>query len=284
MNPNEIIGKTFNRWHVDSFAYTKRWEHYYNCTCSCGTKKIVNGRNIIKGKSLSCGCFLKEASHERCFLDRKGKKYNSLTCIRWERRDKEIYWLCRCDCGNETWVKGSNLTSGAVKSCGCAGAHVNRIHGMSHTRLHGIWSKMQSRCFNPKDEAFKYYGIRGITVCDEWLGTQGFINFMNWSLEHGYESNLSIDRIDNDKGYYPNNCRWTTQSVQCRNTRINPHYILNGETYTCADLAEKYEINYSVLHQRLKVLRWSVEEAVGLKSHFDKRKRDSHGRFQTNSG
>lgn len=281
MNPSEIVGKTYNKWHVDSFAYTKEWEHYFNCTCECGVKKVVNGRNIVLGKSRSCGCDRDSKAHKRYFIDLTGNKYNKLTCIKWERRENGIYWYCQCECNNFTWVEASNLKSGAVKSCGCAGNHVNRIHGMSRTRLHKIWSRMIARCFNPNVDSFEHYGGRGITVCSEWMETNGFINFMNWSYEHGYKENLSIDRIDNNKGYSPDNCRWVTQSVQMRNTRTNPRYELNSKPYTIADLADIFNIPYQRLHRRIHALHWDIEEAVGLKPHVSKRKRDEHGRFQT---
>jgi hypothetical protein len=280
VNPNDVIGKTINKWHIDSFALTKKWEHYYNCTCECGTKKVVCGRNIITGKSKSCGCQKSKATHDRCFIDVTGQKFNKLTCIKWEKRNNAVYWYCQCDCGNFTWVEASNLKHGEVKSCGCTKEHVNRVHGMSHSRLHRIWSKMQERCFNPNCLSFKYYGQREITVCDEWRGTDGFIRFMNWSLEHGYKDELTIDRINNDGNYEPNNCRWTTQKVQNRNTRVNPHYELNGKMYTIPELAEEFSLPYATVAQRLRKLKWSVEEAIELKPHKRIIKRDEYGRFQ----
>lgn len=271
MNKDDYVGKTINEWHIDSYAYSKKWDYYFNCTCSCETKRVVNLRNILCGKSKSCGCKKKETTHKRCFLDRTGDKYYHLTCIRWEYRNKDVYWLCKCDCGNETWVKGSNLTSGAVKSCGCARNHVNRIHGMSHTRLHQIWSKMNDRCYNPHNSKYDFYGGRGIAICKEWQGTEGFINFMNWSLSHGYSDELTIDRIDNDRNYEPSNCRWATWKVQQRNTRRNKLYELNGGKYTCAELSETYGINYPTLQQRLNKLHWRVEEAVEIEPHKRKK-------------
>lgn len=264
---DSLVGKTFNRWHVDSFAYTKNYDKYYNCTCACGTKKIVLKQNLTSGKSKSCGCLREKVSHDKCFIDRTGQKFNKLTCLSWERSNGHIYWICRCDCGNITKVRSCNLTSGAVKSCGCLSEHVNMVHGMSHTRIHGIWSCMKNRCYYEKNDNYMNYGGRGITICDEWLGTQGFINFMNWSYSHGYKDNLTIDRIDNEKGYSPDNCRWITQKEQMQNVRYNRRVSLNGVSYTVSQLASKYGIKYATLRARLE-RGWSVEESVELKPHI----------------
>ena len=125
----------------------------------------------------------------RCFKDRTGERYGYLTCTdKWERRNPYIYWLCKCDCGNETWVRGINLTSGQVKSCGCKKfeSH-NVIHGMSHTKIHNIWSRMIDRCHNPNSDQYKWYGAEGKTVCDEWRSTEGFVRFYEWAISNGYK-------------------------------------------------------------------------------------------------
>lgn len=277
---NDLTGMRFGKWYVKSFSHKKKYDKYYNCVCDCGTKKIVLGNNLKRGLTNSCGCELKKIIHEKCFIDLTGQKFNKLTCIRWERKNNAIYWLCKCDCGKETWVKSSNLKSGAVKSCGCAGDHVNRVHGMSHTRLHGIWSKMLSRCHYKNDDKYKWYGARGITVCEEWHGTDGFKRFMNWSLQNGYSDNLSIDRIDNDKGYFPNNCRWTNKITQANNTRSNVYVTFNDETHTIAEWSRILGIKYATLSQRITKLHWPVEDAFEVKKH-ERRKieRNEKGQF-----
>lgn len=215
------------------------------------------------------------------FIDRTGNKYNSLTCLEYEKRGSYIYWKCRCDCGKTTWVRSQNLVSGAVKSCGCAGEHVNRVHGMSHTRLHGIWSRMHQRCENPNSDNYKWYGAEGKCVCPDWCGTQGFINFMEWSLANGYADNLTIDRIDGSKDYSPDNCRWITQKEQALNTRQNRRFTVNGETLTVKELSEKYTVPYWKIKNRLK-WNWPIEEALEIIPHHDRRKdikRDKDGKF-----
>ena len=277
--PIDMTGQTIGKWHIDSLAYVKGYDKYYNCTCECGTKKVVLGQNIRSGKSRSCGCE-KIGKHAPNFKDRTGEKYNKLTCIEYEKRGVYIYWKCKCECGNETWVRSENLATGAVKSCGCAQNGVNKVHGMSHTNIHNRWSRMHYRCENPKCEHYADYGGRGIKVCPEWCGTEGFIRFMEWSYANGFREELTIDRIDYDKDYSPDNCRWITQREQTLNTRRNVRFVVNGEDLTLVELCEKYSVPYKRAYCRLRI-GWSIEEALEIKKHYSKRKRGKDGRFCT---
>ena len=156
----------------------------------------------------------------------KGQKFGRLTaiCPVGKNRQGAILWLCNCDCGNDTVVEGRSLTSGATRSCGCLDREAHKFrpnrttHGKSGTRLYCIWKKMKSRCSNPNDPDYQqYYGSRGITVCPEWLND--FQAFYDWAMSHGYSDELSIDRIDNEKGYSSDNCRWATAEEQRHNQR-----------------------------------------------------------------
>lgn len=261
MDAEYYVGKKYGKLTVDSLAYKKNYDKYFNCTCECGNKTVVLLSNLTQGRTKSCGCLLHQQAVN--FIDRTGWRYGRLTCTdKYERRGGFIYWLCKCDCGKETYVRAQNLVTGEVKSCGCAMEHVNMIHGLSHTRLHNIWQKMNDRCFCKNIPAYKDYGGRGITVCDEWLGTEGFIRFYEWSMNNGYEEDLTIDRIDNNKGYTPDNCRWTTRLIQANNTRSNINITYKNETHTIAEWARIYNMNADTLRQRISILGWSFEDAI----------------------
>ena len=154
-----------------------------------------------------------------------GDKFNRLTVIEemQKRKQRCKVYKCLCDCGNETpvYVTSTNLRKGYSKSCGCyhkeRAREANKTHGKSHTKLYYVWQDMRKRCNNPKHHAYKDYGGRGITVCDEW--NNDYVPFHEWAMNNGYKAGLSIDRVNNDKGYSPDNCRWVTMSVQCCNQR-----------------------------------------------------------------
>ena len=178
-----------------------------------------------------------------------GKKYNMLTVIEFAKtaKDGHAMWKCECECGNTTIVPGNALKSGNTKSCGCFNkkasteriVSINTKHGMAHTRLFRVWSGMIARCNGDS----KYYGAKGITVCDEWKND--FMSFYKWAIENGYDEKLtrwecSIDRIDGSKGYSPDNCRFTDIKTQNRNrcsTRFIEH---NGEVKTLTEWAMQY--------------------------------------------
>lgn len=133
------------------------------------------------------------------------------------------------------------------------------IHGMSHTRLFKSWVHMRERCYNPNDKRYSVYGGRGITVCDEWK--ESFIPFYEWAMSHGYSNHLTLDRIDVNKGYYPENCRWADMKTQ-QNNRSNNHRLeYMGETHTINEWASIVGIKRQTIQRRIKV-GWSVEDAL----------------------
>lgn len=161
------------------------------------------------------------------FIDLAGQRFGKLVVLEQSERTNcgRVRWLCQCDCGNCTTAQANDLRSGKVVSCGCYGksiiGNVSRKHGMTGTRLHVIWKNMRSRCTNGKHPAYKRYGGSGISVCDEW---GDFSVFAEWAVSSGYADKLTIDRIDNNKGYFPDNCRWVTIEAQSSNRRTNRLY------------------------------------------------------------
>ncbi len=166
------------------------------------------------------------------FEDLSGQKFNHLTVLERYGTDWPTIWKCQCDCGNITYVRSGNLKSGEVKSCGCL-KHIeplNKTHGMSHSKLYCKWNSMRRRCNEETHQAYQYYGGKGIHICDEW--NNSFEAFRDWAYETGYkeESKLSIDRIDSNGDYSPDNCRWATNKVQANNTSSNIMFEHDGRT------------------------------------------------------
>ena len=198
------------------------------------------------------------------FIDLTGKRFGRLTVIkRTESTNHNIKWLCKCDCGNEKSVFGIDLTQGKTASCGCIRKEMviqkNTKHGYAHTRLHNEWTGIKQRCFNVKNQAYKNYGGRGITMCDEWK--DNFFVFYEWAMNNGYQDDLTIDRIDNNGNYEPSNCRWTDRITQANNTRVNRRIEYKGETRTLKEWARIKNIGYGKLQARF-IRGWTTEKAL----------------------
>lgn len=184
--------------------------------------------------------------------------------------DGRPQWLCRCDCGAEKIARSNDLRNGKTKSCGCLQRDSGRAnaplaaaalvtHGMCGTRLERILKGMVQRCTNPNVIAFRDYGGRGIQICSEWLDDRG--KFFKWAMSSGYEDNLTIDRIDNEKGYSPSNCRWVDRKAQANNTRKNRLLEYNGKSMTLSELASFAGVTTKTLWYRLNA-GWDIERAV----------------------
>ena len=181
-----------------------------------------------------------------------GHKYNKLTVISQYRKDKTTFCVCKCECGNSITVRQGNLSNGHTKSCGCyklqKSKELKTKHGMSGTRAYSIWINMIERCTNPNVKAYKNYGNRGIKICDKWLSFEGF-----WEdVKFEYSDDLTIDRIDVNKGYEPNNCRWITNFEQQSNKRNNKHFSYFEETKTISQWSKETGINVQTISRRIQ--------------------------------
>ena len=197
-------------------------------------------------------------------IDLSGQRFGRLTVVRKaDNKNGRVAWLCVCDCGKETIVSSDKLRQGRTQSCGCLSVELtvarSTKHGMSHTRLFKIWTAMLERCEYTKSINYQNYGGRGVTVCPEWR--ESFETFRDWSLANGYAHNMSIDRLDVNGNYCPENCRWATRKEQANNKRNSRLIACNGEEHTLAQWGEKTGLSVSVIHQRLK-RGWSTEKAL----------------------
>lgn len=164
---------------------------------------------------------------------------------------------CICDCGNNKIISLRTIRRGKTKSCGCLqkekssqSRKARAKHNKSHTRLYRTYYAMVDRCYNKKHKDFKNYGARGITVCDEWLNN--IENFLYWAKQNNYNDNLTIDRIDNNKDYSPNNCRFVNSCTQNNNRRNNIIIEYNNEIKTLSQWAKHFNIEYRFFYYRFK--------------------------------
>lgn len=196
----------------------------------------------------------------------KNEIYGRLTVLEFiERKNNKSYWKCKCNCGNEIIIPITYLTTGDTKSCGCLRKEISRNKCLSkkkikNKRIYTIWIDMKRRCYNEKRNNYKYYGGKGIKICDEWLND--FMIFYNWAINNGYEDNLTIDRIDFNKNYEPNNCRWVNRFFQNNNMSANHKIIYKGKTYnSMSSFCRDKKINYDKFRQKIRQ-GYEIEDAL----------------------
>jgi len=198
---------------------------------------------------------MEQLKYGNAHKDITGNKYNYLTAIKYMPGGS---WLWRCDCGNSKDIITGKVTSGQTKSCGCL-AKVNAVkHGLIDTKEYIVWSNMKARCLNPKSSVYKNYGGRGITICNEWVNS--FVTFFN---DMGQcPVGMSLDRLDNDKGYSKENCKWRTVTEQNRNRRSNVLVTYNNIEKPLTQWCDELNLNYKQVFARIHQLHWSIEKAL----------------------
>lgn len=208
-------GAKFNDWILLERDFNRKPKAHWKCKCICGEIRSVSESNLRGNISTNCGCTRR--------LDLLGKNFGRWTVVEKIKSSNKSYtmWKCQCICGNMGSVITHNLLSGESKSCGCLHKEVSTIlgkarktHGKRKSRTYSTWQGMIQRCYNPKTIGFEYWGGRGIRVCDKWLKFEGFYEDMGEK-----PPKLTLDRIDNDKSYCKENCRWACYSTQTRNRR-----------------------------------------------------------------
>ena len=233
IDPQDLIQKRFGDLTVISYLKHEGKDFYYECKCDCGNRKITTRNYLKRGWVKSCGC--KKYSGfkvNHVIKDITNKKYGRLTVISLaETKKGKAYWLCECLCGKKAVVLGRDLTTGKTKSCGCYHSECSSKratkHGGCNTRLYKTWENMKNRCDSPKSTDYKYYGERGISYCEDWAD---YTKFREWALKTGYTNELTIERIDVNKGYCPENCTWIPKSKQNLNKNNNRLFTYNGKT------------------------------------------------------
>ena len=263
MKFEDLTGKKFNKLLVLE-TFRKNNRSFCKCLCDCGKQTIVEKYSLKSGGTKSCGCLSKYSMEKENLTN---KIFNRWTVLKFYGKiGHKNYWLCRCECGTERLVNSTALKSGSSKSCGCLQREIVKnqkytvTHGLSKTRLYRIYRHMIERCYSKTCKSYKNYGDRGITVCDEWLAD--FMNFYNWAINNGYNDNLTIDRIDNNKGYSPDNCRWVTVKEQANNRRTSHLIVYKSQIKTIAQWAEELQIKPSYLYTQINRKNLTLEEII----------------------
>lgn len=203
--------------------------------------------------------------------DLTGKKFGKLTVISYAfSKDGKRFWKCKCDCGNEIFVYTARLTIGEKTNCGCDFYRTQTKHNLYKSRIYKIFTSMKQRCYNPKNPEYKNYGLRNIKICDEWLNDR--LKFINWAYKNGYKDNLTIERINVNGNYCPENCKWIKKEDQLKNTTRTKYITINGETHYLSEWIRISGISNSCYHAR-KHKGYNDEEAIWGKnvSNLDRR-------------
>lgn len=273
----DLTGQKFGRLTVIGVYDKKNGRTHWKCKCDCGNIIPVYETTLKRdnGTIKSCGCvYIDELKKEI------GTRKDHLEIIGVKQYGRKGRVVVRCDCGNVREMILSKFKRKEVHSCGCIGTlkgaeNQNHKHGMSRTRIYNVYRDMYNRCYNPDDISYPNYGEIGIKICDEWLGNDGVINFCNWAYENGYKEadrgRCTLDRVEVDGDYSPDNCRWTTMKVQSNNKRNNLYYTIDGQTKTLSEWCDDYNLCVQSVYGRLKR---GMDIKTALTKPMQKRKKD----------
>ena len=193
-------------------------------------------------------------------IDIANQKFGRLTAL---SRVKGSKWKCKCECGNIVYVRTNSLIQNYTLSCGCYHKdklkEINARHNLSNARIYHIWQNIKRRCYNQNYKYYSYYGKKGITMCDEWKSS--FESFYEWSMSAGYSDKLTIDRINSNGNYEPNNCRLVTRKEQQNNISSNLNFTIDGKTKTLAQWCEIYNVPHERTRYRVKN-GWDILSAL----------------------
>lgn len=257
----DLTGKTFGYYTVIGRSDKKGHCAYWNCRCICGNEKSVQSQALLSGLTRSCGCKTGELSSK---TDQYiGKRFGRVTVVSYYDSFKgHGRYKCICDCGNERLYIGTELKRTQNPACFECKLSNTYKHGMTGTKIHNTWLNMLQRCENPNSTSFHLYGERGIKVCDEW---HDFQIFYKWASENGYKETLSIDRIDVNGNYEPDNCRWATIEQQANNKRTTRYVEYNGKNQSLSIWCKELGLKYKLIYGRLRK-GWSVKDAFEIPS------------------
>lgn len=247
----DLKGLRIQNIEVIEYVYTENHHNYWKCKCDCGNEIIVGAQNLVRGFPKSCGCVQKN--------NLEGQRYGKLLVL--ERTNMRSYgsvvYKCQCDCGNICYrTNRSLLANSGIMGCGCFDP--KRKYTIKNNRLYKVWTGIKKRCNSNIPKDIRIYKSRGIKMCKEW--DNDFSVFQKWALDNGYKEEIlpngknkwTIDRIDNNKGYSPDNCRWATNEEQCRNTRKNRNITINGQTKCLAEWLIIYNLPPYTFYKRIK--------------------------------
>lgn len=262
MNINEKVGQ----WTLLSEAKTSDRRKAWRCRCECGKERIVAERYLISGKSTSCGCSKRLLS--------KGDKIGDYEIIDIIQEDIRVKYILKCKCGKIKQLRYDTLMGLKNKNCGCVPKIAktkylnNEPSTQEHFKLLECWFGIKERCYNTKSVAYKNYGARGISICNEWL--IDFTIFKQWALSNGFKIGLTIDRINNDGNYEPSNCAFVSMRDNTRHTRATKIHMETAnkirELYQKGvkqnELCNIYSLSATHIHRIIHNERWAKDEQM----------------------